>query len=186
MSNRSHRTFLLAVATAAGVALAPAAASAQTHASGGAAHYPGPKHAYVKNGKAVAPRNAPKAVRQVIAAANRIVTKPYRLGGGHGQWNDSAYDCSGSVSYALHGGHLISSPEDSSGPMSWGKGGTGKWITVYANGGHAFMVVAGLRFDTGWRDSYGQSHGDAGGSGPRWGKPRPTDGFVSRHPGGVH
>jgi len=69
--------------------------------------------------------------------------------------------------------------------MGWGKGGTGKWITVYANGGHAFLVVAGLRFDTGWRDSYGQSHGDAPGSGPRWGKPRPTDGFVSRHPGGV-
>ena len=185
MSNRSHRTFLLAVVATAGVAILPAAANAQTHASGGASYYPGPKHAYVHNGKAVPPRNAPKAVRDVIKAANKIVTKPYRLGGGHGRWNDSAYDCSGSVSFALHGAHLLDSPEDSSGLMGWGKGGTGKWITVYANGGHAFLVVAGLRFDTGWRDSYGQSHGDAPGSGPRWGKPRPTDGFVSRHPGGV-
>src|SRR2546423_12980107 len=137
MSNRSHRTFLLAIVATAGAAILPAAANAQTHASGGSAYYPGPKHAYVHNGKAVAPRNAPKAVRDLIKAANKIVTKPYRLGGGHGRWNDSAYDCSGSVSFALHGAHLLDSPEDSSGLMGWGKGGTGKRITGYANGGDA-------------------------------------------------
>src|SRR5437588_5920389 len=158
MPNRGS-TFLPAALVAAVACVVPAVAlGSGTHASGGAAYQPPPHSARVVHGKAIAPSNAPPAVKAIIAAGNKIVTKPYRYGGGHGKWNDSAYDCSGSVSYALHGAHLLDSPEDSSGLMGWGKGGTGKWITVYANGGHAFLVVAGLRFDTGWRDSYGQSH----------------------------
>jgi hypothetical protein len=129
---------------------------------------------------AIAPNNAPPAVKRAIAAANRITRKPYRYGGGHGRWEDSGYDCSGSVSFALHGGKFVKAPMDSSQYMGWGKSGKGKWITVYANGGHAFMVVAGLRFDTGYRDAYGRKHGAKPGSGPRWGKPRPTDGFSIR------
>ena len=98
----------------------------------------------------------------MIDAANHIAKhKPYCYGGGHGSWQvDSGYDCSGSVSYALHGGRLLRRPLDSSGFMRWGHGGKGKWITVYANPGHAFMVVAGLRFDTSM----------TAGNGPGWSK----------------
>ena len=180
MTRAYAKTLLAAPVTLLALAL-PATASATT--TGGAKYEPPPKKATVRDGKAIAPRNAPKKVREVIDAANKIVTKPYRYGGGHGSFHDSAYDCSGSVSYALHGAGLLSSPEDSSELMHWGRGGTGKWITVYANSGHAFMVVAGLRFDTGYRDSWGEKHGAKSGSGPRWGKPRPTDGFAARHPG---
>jgi peptidoglycan hydrolase-like protein with peptidoglycan-binding domain len=128
---------------------------------------------------AIAPDNAPQAVKNVIAAANRLTNKPYRYGGGHASWNDTAYDCSGSVSYALHGGGFLSHPEDSTELESWGVAGAGKWITVYANAGHAYMVVAGLRFDT--SSAYSPSTADD--SGPRW-RPesRPSNGFVARHP----
>ena len=99
-------------------------------------------------GLAVAPIDAPAAVQEVIAAANRIRAKPYIWGGGHGSWWDAGYDCSGAVSFALHGGEFLSSPLPS-GPMEqWGSAGAGRWITVYANAGHTFMYVAGLRFDT--------------------------------------
>jgi hypothetical protein len=183
MTSRAYLK-LLAALTAAFACALPAAASASD--SGGAAYQSTSSSSYkkatVKDGKAIAPSNAPQTVKDVIKAANRIVTKPYRYGGGHGKWEDSAYDCSGSVSYALHGGGLLDSPMPSSGFMHWAKGGTGKWITVYANSGHAFMVVAGLRFDTGYRDDWGREHGAKSGSGPRWGKPRPTSGFVARHP----
>lgn len=84
----------------------------------------------------------------MIAAANRIRNKPYRYGGGHGSFEDTGYDCSGSVSYALRGGRFLSSPMPSSGFFNWGKSGPGKWITIYTNAGHMYMVVAGLRFDT--------------------------------------
>lgn len=84
----------------------------------------------------------------MIAAANRIRKKPYRWGGGHGRWKDKGYDCSGAVSYALHGGRFLSSPLDSSGLARWGKRGKGRWITVYGARSHAYVVVAGLRFDT--------------------------------------
>src|SRR5947209_11992880 len=97
---------------------------------------------------AIAPDDAPQQVKDVIAAANRITDKPYRYGGGHGSWNDSGYDCSGSVSYALHGGSFIIQPEDSTTLESFGSSGAGQWITVFANSGHAYLVVAGLRFDT--------------------------------------
>jgi peptidoglycan hydrolase-like protein with peptidoglycan-binding domain len=102
-------------------------------------------------GLAVAPSDAPAQVVAVIAAANRIATKPYRYGGGHGQWEDSGYDCSGSLSYALRGARLLERPLNSSGFLGWGKAGPGRWITLYTHAGHAYMEVAGLRFDTSGR-----------------------------------
>ena len=127
------------------------------------------------NGTATAPSNAPAVVKAVIAAGNRIATKPYIYGGGHGSWNDSGYDCSGSVSYALHGGNLLSSPEDSGELESYGSPGPGRWITIWANAGHTYMYVAGLRFDT-------SAQGETGGS--RWtSQARSNAGFVERHPG---
>jgi Putative peptidoglycan binding domain len=128
------------------------------------------------DGHATAPASAPAEVRAVIDAANRIVGKPYKYGGGHARWEDSGYDCSGSESYALHGGGFVSSPLTSTGFETWGSSGPGTWITSYANSGHSFMVVAGLRFDTGWNNA---------GKGPRWSaEMRPTDGYVVRHPAG--
>jgi peptidoglycan hydrolase-like protein with peptidoglycan-binding domain len=130
------------------------------------------------DGLAVAPASAPPAVQQAIAAANAIVGKPYRYGGGHGKFEDSAYDCSGAVSYALHGADLLDTPMDSTEFMSWGEPGPGTWITTYANSGHAFVVIAGLRFDTGFNDSSS--------SGPKWSdKMRPTDSYTARHPEGL-
>jgi peptidoglycan hydrolase-like protein with peptidoglycan-binding domain len=127
----------------------------------------------LSDGLAVAPADAPPAVKAVIAAGNRIATKPYLWGGGHGSWSSSGYDCSGSVSYALHGGGLLSSSLDSSGFESWGSSGHGRWITIYTNPGHAYMVVAGVRFDT------------SGASPSRWQSDmRSGDGFAVRHPSG--
>src|SRR5436305_14911970 len=104
-----------------------------------------PGKATLVNGRAIPPVNAPPAVKQVIAAANKIRTKPYIWGGGHARWNDRGYDCSGSVSFALHGGHFLESPLPS-GPMeSWGEEGPGRWITVWANAGHAYAEIAGSR-----------------------------------------
>jgi cell wall-associated NlpC family hydrolase len=127
-------------------------------------------------GRAIAPLDAPAAVKRVIAAANRIRTKPYIWGGGHGRWWDGGYDCSGAVSFALHGGELIDSPLPS-GPMErWGSPGPGRWITVYANAGHAYAVIAGLRWDT---------SGNTSGTGPRWHADMASSaGFVARHPPG--
>jgi len=125
------------------------------------------------DGTAVAPADAPAAIKGVIAAGNRIATTPYVYGGGHGTWNDNGYDCSGSVSYALHGGGLINTQLNSTGFESWGSSGNGRWITVYANSGHAYMVVAGLRFDT------------SGASPSRWqSDSRSSSGYVVRHPSG--
>jgi len=130
------------------------------------------------DGKAIAPPGAPPEVVAVIAAANEIVGKPYRYGGGHGDWEDSGYDCSGSESYALHGAGLVSRPLNSTEFMSWGEAGEGQWITSYANRGHSYLVVAGLRFDTGYNDSSS--------SGPKWStKMRPSSGYVARHPAGL-
>ena len=137
------------------------------------------------NGIAYAPKSAPPQVVNAIAAANEIVRMPYRYGGGHKtSFKDSGYDCSGSVSYALHGGGLLTSPLDSSSFMKWGLAGKGRWITVYTNPGHAFMTIAGLRFDTGFRDNRRRT-GTYPGSGPRWGRGRPTNGFTARHPKGL-
>jgi hypothetical protein len=129
-------------------------------------------------GRAIAPPEAPEAVKQVIAAANRIRNRPYVWGGGHLSWSSHGYDCSGAVGYALHGGGLLDVTMVSGQLESWGEGGGGKWITVYANREHVFMVVAGLRFDT---------RGDPPGvSGPRWHRAWVTPSrFVARHPSGL-
>ncbi len=108
---------------------------------------PGSEAKLVK-GRAIPPEDAPKRVVRVIEAANKIRNKPYKYGGGHGGWKDSGYDCSGAVSYALHGGRLLDAPLDSSGLARWGTKGKGNWISVYGASSHAYMVVAGLRFDT--------------------------------------
>ena len=114
-------------------------------------------------------------VSRVIAAGNEIATRPYVYGGGHGSFQSEGYDCSGSVSYALHGGGLISSPEDSTALESYGDAGPGKHITIYANSEHAFMVVDGKRFDT-----VAQAE-----TGTRWSNSMTsTAGFVVRHPPG--
>ena len=128
------------------------------------------------NGMVVPPAGAPPAVKAVIAAANKIRTKPYVWGGGHAKWWDRGYDCSGSVSYALHGGGFLESPLPS-GPMEkWGEAGEGRWITVYANAGHAYAVIAGIRWDT---------SGDSNGTGPRWHTDlRDNVGYIARHPTG--
>jgi peptidoglycan hydrolase CwlO-like protein len=122
------------------------------------------------------PPGAPEAVAQVIAAGNAIATLPYVYGGGHASFHADAYDCSGSVSYALAAAGLVTSPLDSTAFESWGEPGPGKWITVYANAGHAFMYVAGWRFDT-----VALAEG-----GTRWSSaPASTAGFVARHPAGL-
>ena len=150
-----------------------ALASAQ-HAAQGSAP---PGHAQLNpDGTASAPANAPQSVKNVIAAANQIAFKPYIYGGGHGTWIDSGYDCSGSVSYALHGAGLIFSPEDSSELESYGAAGPGQWITIWANAGHTYMQIAGLYFDTA---AQGRSNGN-----DRWSTSRisPASGYVVRHP----
>jgi len=127
------------------------------------------------DGLAIAPAGAPAVVQAIIAAGNRIAKMPYIYGGGHGAWEDTGYD-SGSVSYALHGAGLVSQPMTSGDFMTWGVAGPGTWVTIYANGGHMFMVVAGLRFDTS-----GQR-----GAGTRWqAEPRSGAGLTVRHPNGL-
>src|SRR5436853_5612281 len=101
------------------------------------------------NGRtAIPPDSAPPQVKRAIYAANKITRKPYRYGGGHGRWNDSGYDCSGSVSYALHGGGLLKQPLDSSSFMSWGRRGRRRWITVYGNRSQPHVAVSGPGFYT--------------------------------------
>lgn len=127
-------------------------------------------------GTAQPPPGAPPAVGLVMAAGNAIAGLPYLYGGGHGGFKDTAYDCSGSISYALAAAGLVTSPMASGPFMSWGEPGPGKWITIYANPGHMFMVVAGWRFDT----------TALRGGGTRWTRTmRPTGGFVARHPPGL-
>jgi peptidoglycan hydrolase-like protein with peptidoglycan-binding domain len=138
----------------------------------------GGKATLLPSGQAVAPAGAPQEVVGAIAAANRIARRPYRYGGGHGSFEDTGYDCSGAVSYALHGAGLLSTPRDSTGFESFGAAGKGQWISVYANSGHAYAVIAGLRWDTGWNNSSS--------SGPRWSTTmRPATGYVVRHPAGL-
>lgn len=137
------------------------------------------KKAKLVRGVAIPPASAPQRVKDVIAAANAIDPYPYKWGGGRATWpriDKRGYDCSGAVSYALRGGRFLPSPLDSSGLESWGKRGTGKWITVYTNPSHAYLVVAGLRFDTSMTP----------GDGPGWSTSmRSTSGrFVARSPKG--
>lgn len=136
---------------------------------------PGQEAQVISESEASAPASAPAAVQEVISAGNAIATTPYIWGGGHGSFESSGYDCSGAVSYALHGGGLLEGPLDSTGLETWGEPGPGRWITVYANSGHAWMVVAGIAFDT------------VGGPGPRWHDPwvDSPEGFIARHPAGL-
>ena len=138
--------------------------------------------AEIIHGLAYAPADAPIQVQEAIWAGDRIRLKPYRVGGGHGKWNDSAYDCSGSVSYVLHAAGLLKISEDSGQMTRWARHGAGQWMTVYTNPGHAFIEIAGIRLDT----SAEQDPHPAPGSGPRW---RPlmtsTSGYVARHPLGL-
>jgi hypothetical protein len=135
--------------------------------------------AKIIHGLAYAPSYAPIQVQRAIWAGDRIRHKPYVYSGGHGTWNDVGYDCSGSVSYVLHAAGLIKTSMDSGEMMSWGQSGVGSWITVYSNAGHAFVEIAGIRFDT----SAEQDPNPAPGSGPRW-RPLVTStlGFIARHP----
>ena len=137
--------------------------------------------AKVIHGLAYAPSYAPIQVQRAIWAGNVIRKKPYCYAGGHGRWNDSCYDCSGTVSYVLHAAGLLQTSMDSGEFMSWGQRGAGAWITIYTNPGHAFIEIAGVRFDT----SAEQDPNPPPGTGPRW---RPlvasAPGFVARHPTG--
>jgi peptidoglycan hydrolase-like protein with peptidoglycan-binding domain len=136
----------------------------------------GPQATVGPDGLAVAPAGAPPQVQQIIAAGNQIASKPYKYGGGHGNWNDTGYDCSGSVSYALHGAGLLDEALPSGSFTSWGDAGPGQWVTIYANGGHMYMVVAGLRFDTSGRSNHNT----------RWqAEERPSAGYTVRHPTGL-
>ena len=152
------------------------AAQRSTRASVKGREAAGAKAVLTDDGLAVPPASAPKAVKDVIAAANEIARMPYRYGGGHGRWKDTGYDCSGSVSFALHGGDLLDSPMPSGSFTSWGKAGRGTWITVFAHSSHMYMEVAGLRFDTS-----GRSNG-----GSRWQRAkRDPSSFTIRHPAGL-
>ena len=194
------------------VALAPAVASAQSEAgsqpapsdqsqsqpSSGGAEFgtdpaapprvivPGDKAVLMDDGFAAAPALAPVEVQNAIFKANEIQSKPYRYGGGHARFpEDTGYDCSSTISYALYGGGFLKTPLNSSGFMNWGAAGTGKWITIYTNPGHAYVVIAGLRLDT---SAYGEPRAGARSSrarGPRWRSTnRPQRGFKRRHPVG--
>jgi peptidoglycan hydrolase CwlO-like protein len=135
---------------------------------------PGESADFISESQASVPSGAPPAVQAAIEAANSIATTPYVWGGGHGSFSSSGYDCSGAVSFALNGGGFLSSPLDSTGLSTWGEPGPGQWITVYANAGHAWVMIAGLAFDT------------SGGAGPRWHSSpvNSPEGFIARHPSG--
>ena len=170
----------------------PAAAAAETSPTGGAQYVdpapivaPGSKARLLPDGSAAAPADAPPQVKAAIFAANKLLDKPYKYGGGHARVEDTGYDCSGTVSYALRAAGLVKSPLDSSSFMGWGLKGPGAWITVYTNPGHAYAIIAGLRLDT---SAYGVTAkisrriARAAERGPRW-RPgrRPVQGFVARH-----
>jgi hypothetical protein len=158
-----------------GVAPAPAAPAPAAPAPA-AATAPGDQATIGPDGLAIAPESAPPLVKALIAAGNEIHSKPYRYGGGHGQLEDSGYDCSGSMSYVMRKAGLLSQALDSSGFMSFGDAGPGQWVTTYANPGHSYMVIAGLRFDTS-----GRADDDS-----RWDtRPRSAAGHAVRHPAGL-
>jgi hypothetical protein len=177
--------------------IAPAAAAAQAgDGSGGTTYVPPPppaKRAKIVNGIAIPPIGAPVKVKNALLAANRIITKPYVYGGGHEEYAKksafttplvSGYDCSGTVSFALFGGKFLKSPLDSSTFMTWGQKGQGRWITVYTNPGHAYVVIAGLRLDTSTGGKVTPEEAMSG-DGPRWRKYniKPA-GYTARHPRG--
>ncbi len=147
---------------------------------------PGAKATLLPDGTAAAPADAPEPVKQAIWAANKLQDKPYKYGGGHAKVEDSGYDCSGTVSYALLAAKLLESPLDSSGFLRWGLRGKGSWITVYTNPGHAFAVIAGLRLDTSTGGITSRRITRTAERGPRWRLAlRKTRGFKARHPLGL-
>jgi len=175
---------VVAVGLGTGPALTPAAAAPVPWGAGCASVLPSGQRtsstcgASLVDGRALAPPNAPPLVKDVIAAANHINGRPYVWGGGHVGWLARGYDCSGAVGYALHGAGLLGTTMVSGQLASWGSAGAGRWISVYANAEHVYMVVAGLRFDT--RDDL------PGVSGPRWHRALvEPPGFVARHPVGL-
>jgi cell wall-associated NlpC family hydrolase len=140
---------------------------------------PGSLARYV-NGLAAAPMSAPAAVQEIIWAGDQIIGLPYIYGGGHGSFVSPGYDCSGTVSFALHGANLLATPEDSSELMAWGSEGIGRWVTIFSSPGHAYMDVAGLRLDTSSADDPSNQQG------PRWRPLRPANsGYTVRHPLGL-
>jgi hypothetical protein len=188
---------LALLATVALAALVPAAADARSLRAGAASSAgtattngggavagtpvsarttPGAKARVTASGLAIPPASAPAKVKAVIRAGNRIAKKPYKWGGGHALLRDSGYDCSGSISFALRSARLMTASLASTGFMSWGRRGRGDWITIRANAGHAYMVVAGVRFDTSARKA----------SGSRWtARMRSARGYVATHPPGL-
>jgi hypothetical protein len=139
--------------------------------------YASGRTAVIVGGRAVPPAGLPHEVMSAINAGNQIVGMPYKFGGGHRSFLDSGYDCSGTVSYALHGAGLLKSVGTSSSMKKYGKSGEGKYITVYAKSGHTFIVIAGLRLDTGYN---GENEG------PKWStRSRPIKGYTARHPPGL-
>lgn len=135
--------------------------------------------AVLRNGVAYAPSNAPQRVKNAIWAANSLRHKPYVWGGGHGSFYDRGYDCSGTVSFALHGADALASPLPSSDFMRYGERGRGRWITIYSRRGHTFAMIAGLRLDT-------TDFQNGGNTGPSWHlDSRDTRGYVARHPAGM-
>jgi hypothetical protein len=153
----------------------PASAGARTHAAEIRRADPS-KAVALGNGVALPPLGAPEEVKQIIEAGNVIARTPYLWGGGHGKWLDTGYDCSGSVSFALAAAGLLNGPLASGPLMSWGESGPGKWVTIYANQGHVYMYVAGVRFDT----------SNSRVTGSRWSNTvRSNAGFVARHPAGL-
>ena len=188
-STFSNKLLFAALLVACLLVAAPAASAQSSSTSGGGASFvpppPPPEKGALVNGRVIAPASAPARVKRVIAFANQIVEKPYLYGGGHKPFErgvlDRGYDCSGAVSHALRGGRFLRSPLPSGPFMSWGSSGPGRWITVYAHGGHAYIVVAGYRFDTSMRDPDAPGPG----TGPRWSKSlRKSSSFVARHPRG--
>jgi cell wall-associated NlpC family hydrolase len=140
---------------------------------------PGSRARYVA-GVAAAPMSAPAVVQQVVWSANQIIGLPYIWGGGHASFVAPGYDCSGTVSFALHGGALLKTPEDSGEFMHWGSHGIGRWVTIFSNSGHAYMTVAGLRLDTSAADDPSNQQG------PRWRPLRQANGgYAVRHPLGL-
>jgi len=172
------------------VVVFPATAVAETSPTGGSQYSdpapivaPGAKATLLPDGTAAAPAEAPPQVQAAIFAANKLLDKPYKYGGGHAKVEDSGYDCSGTVSYALLAAKLIKSPLDSSSFMRWGLKGPGAWITVYSNPGHAFAIIAGLRLDTSTAGVVSRTIARTAERGPRWRVAlRRVIGFRARHP----
>jgi len=137
-------------------------------------------HARYVGGLAAAPMSAPAVVQQIVWAGDQIIGLPYVFGGGHASFVAKGYDCSGTVSFALHGASLLQTPEDSSEFMRWGSHGAGRWVAIFANAGHAYMTVAGLRLDTSSADDPSNQQG------PRWRPLRVSNsGYAVRHPLGL-